>query len=247
MNTIKYHGIKLIRKWPRLFDLSRRIYRFFVPHSPLVEFLKNQLFNKRGSFIQVGANDGITCDAVREILPYVSMNGILVEPVPYLFEKLKANYHHVSQLSFENSAVSYSQAQICINYLSPDYLSKRVDGYSLGGLAGFSEQHIRNHFTESEQNELIIESCNVPCLTIEALIEKYSISKLEALFIDAEGMDAEILLGLNLTKFRPELILYEAAHLGEDLGPVIDKLSSFGYQIHQFGDDTVAIIANEIS
>ena len=43
-------------------------------------------------FIQVGANDGLMCDPIRQFIVKHSWGGILVEPVPDYFELLKKNY-----------------------------------------------------------------------------------------------------------------------------------------------------------
>src|SRR6266700_5808911 len=58
-------------------------------------------------FVQIGANDGMHGDPLRSlILKHASWGGILVEPVPYAFERLKKNYAGRSNLHFENVAVS---------------------------------------------------------------------------------------------------------------------------------------------
>jgi hypothetical protein len=43
-------------------------------------------------FIQVGANDGIFGDPLREHILAHKWRGVLVEPQPEIFEQLKANY-----------------------------------------------------------------------------------------------------------------------------------------------------------
>src|SRR5438552_16548503 len=42
--------------------------------------------------VQVGAHDGAVVDPLRAELVYRRWRGVLVEPVPYVFERLRANY-----------------------------------------------------------------------------------------------------------------------------------------------------------
>src|SRR5688500_19325979 len=56
-------------------------------------------------FVQIGSNDGKTGDPLYEYIKECKWKGILVEPVPYLFEKLKQTYRGFEGLLFENSAI----------------------------------------------------------------------------------------------------------------------------------------------
>jgi FkbM family methyltransferase len=94
----------------------------------------------------------------------------------------------------------------------------------------------------SELNELISEEEGqtrdassfeeVECFTLDSLIEKYGVSRVDFLKIDAEGHELQVLKGCDriLTEFAP-IILYEniAGRQGSNL-PVADYLRSIGYQ-----------------
>ena len=58
-------------------------------------------------FMQIGANEGIMSnDFLHPLILAKRWKGILIEPVPWIFEKLKKNYAHVPGLYFENVAIS---------------------------------------------------------------------------------------------------------------------------------------------
>src|SRR5271157_3744519 len=57
-------------------------------------------------FVQIGANDGVCCDPIREYVIKSHWRGLLVEPVPFLFRRLVENYRDEPQLIFENVAVA---------------------------------------------------------------------------------------------------------------------------------------------
>ncbi len=98
----------------------------------------------------------------------------------------------------------------------------------------------------SELNELISEEEGqtrdassfeeVECFTLDSLIEKYGVSRVDFLKIDAEGHELQVLKGSDrlLTEFAP-IILYEniAGHQGSNL-PVVDYLRSIGYQLFRY-------------
>src|SRR5205814_148392 len=60
--------------------------------------------------VQIGAHDGATMgqDPLRHELLSRPWRGILVEPVPPVFERLKANYRANPRLIFENAAIAES-------------------------------------------------------------------------------------------------------------------------------------------
>ena len=98
----------------------------------------------------------------------------------------------------------------------------------------------------SELNELISEEDGqtrnassfeeVECFTLDSLIEKYGVSRVDFLKIDAEGHELQVLKGSDrlLNEFAP-IILYEniAGHQGSNL-PVADYLRSIGYQLFRY-------------
>jgi hypothetical protein len=55
-------------------------------------------------FVKVGANDGMTGDPCSDIL-LANNKGLLVEPVPYSFDRLKVNFHDSKRFSLELIAI----------------------------------------------------------------------------------------------------------------------------------------------
>ena len=57
-------------------------------------------------FVKVGAHDGITGDPCSDILlANTQWKGLLIEPVPYNFERLKANFQDSQRFCLEQVAV----------------------------------------------------------------------------------------------------------------------------------------------
>src|ERR1035438_3422409 len=63
--------------------------------APVFSLAIHYLLATRGdqlSFIEVGANDGEFDDPLREYIVKYPWKGVLIEPQPDVFERLKANY-----------------------------------------------------------------------------------------------------------------------------------------------------------
>lgn len=72
-----------------IFKKTRKWYHNQWDFDILKEYASNTSNIK---FIQIGSNDGMHGDPVCEYIKRDGWQGILVGPVPYLFEKLKKNY-----------------------------------------------------------------------------------------------------------------------------------------------------------
>jgi hypothetical protein len=57
-------------------------------------------------FVQIGAYDGLKSDPILAFVRDRRWRGILVEPQPDVFEKLKRNYANIPNVIFENLAIA---------------------------------------------------------------------------------------------------------------------------------------------
>ena len=60
--------------------------------------------------MQIGANDGVLDDPLRELITTHHLRGLLIEPLPDLFATLAENYKGETQLSFEQVAIARRRA-----------------------------------------------------------------------------------------------------------------------------------------
>lgn len=97
--------VEYLRKHRRQFDICKRLSRGLGFTNELYEFLKKfSAVNKTCNFIQIGSNDGLANDPLREFVLSKRWKGILVEPVPYLFDRLIDNYKGIDGLYFEKGS-----------------------------------------------------------------------------------------------------------------------------------------------
>src|SRR5580704_6695904 len=123
-NNLLYPMLRHLRSAARRFGFEIRKAPFANFESvPVFDLALQYLLTTRGSeltFIEVGANDGEFNDPLREYIVKFQWRGVLIEPQPDVFERLKLNYAGQSdRLSFENVAISTDTAPIAL-YRLPD-------------------------------------------------------------------------------------------------------------------------------
>lgn len=171
----------------------------------------------QGAFVlQIGAMDGVAFDPVNATIREMGWRGVLVEPIPDMFDALKANYANAAGLSFVNKAVATYDGVIEMTRIDPraveeDGLSKEALGISTtmpdrgilvkagGDLKRILEKHRR--------------TLTVPCCTLDTLLREQTIERVDALVIDTEGADWMILQQFPIARYRPRIIFLEVVHL----------------------------------
>ena len=207
----------------------------------LTHWIRKAFCKKAVTFLQIGSNDGMTRDPIYQL---ISRNngwcGLFVEPVPYLFERLKKNYSSVnnpSRLQFFNGAVNEGVNQIFYfvdehaKYVIPN-LPEWYDQ-----IGSFSKEHIISHMEGIL--EPFIRYSEIKGISLPELINEFELSQLDLLHIDTEGYDWKILSQLDLGKIQPTVILYEYKHLNDsNIALSIDRLSQ-KYELFRFKNDFI--------
>jgi FkbM family methyltransferase len=228
-SLLYYYLIKMYYSWkPKYIDIDQVISNFSAA-------------NQKTFFIQVGSNDGKMQDPIYKYITQDGWNGILIEPVKYLFDKLQENYEgYKSQLYFENVAISKQ------NGIQKFYSLKRTDDPSVPfwaeGLGSFNKDVILKHKIYIPQIEDLIIEQDLQTITLSDLQKKHNINGPDVLMIDTEGYDYEILKTYPFNEFRPSIIIYEHRHLSKaDYKESMAYIRSFGYTLYAFECDTLAI------
>src|SRR4051794_31449454 len=69
-------------------------------------------------FVKIGANDGITGDPCSDILlTNTNWRGLLIEPVPYCFDRLRANFQDSRRFCLEQVAIGASAGEVTFYYV----------------------------------------------------------------------------------------------------------------------------------
>lgn len=206
-----------------------------------VQYWLNRYFRNTHSFIvQIGSNDGVTGDPIYHLArSRFRSKVLLVEPVPYLFEKLKQNYPDRRRFIFENVAINdgskqqfYYVRKEVVNEL--EHLPVWYDQ-----LGSFYKENIIKHLNGVLTPH--IEEITIEGITLEELFKKNEVKALDLLHIDTEGYDWKILSQLNLNIIKPTIILFEHKHLQETERKRAISFLEQEYEIFQFAGDYLCI------
>jgi FkbM family methyltransferase len=162
-------------------------------------------------FIQIGAYDGRKGDPIYELIRRNHWTGILVEPQPDIFDRLKQNYAGFPGLVFENAAIAEEGTPVTLYKLKDEYAHLfRCDHRQL---SSFNPEIIMRHLSQPVDIRSALQPVETPCLSFAALIKKHDVTKIDLLQIDVEGYDFEIIKGIDFEKIAPKVIHFEHAHL----------------------------------
>ena len=236
--------VKFIKQYPFLFDVSKRISRLIGNSNPIYECLKEfSQLRPEISFLQIGSNDGISNDPLREfIVGNSKWQGCFVEPLPHLFKRLKKNYQFLGRnnLRYENVAVSDQTGELSFYRVKSEF-HKEFPSY-IDQIASFERSHIISHFPDHPNINDKIEMVNVKTLSIAKIADSFRESGIGILHLDVEGHEAVILSGFPFDSYLPEIILFEVMHLTITERKKISELLSYkGYSIFEVDMDTIAL------
>jgi FkbM family methyltransferase len=190
-------GVDIVPYRPCPVENSLNILGFVIEHY----LASRDSFN----FVQVGANNGVLWDPLHEAIVAHHLAGLLVEPLPDVFEQLKANYSGESQLVFENAAIAEQNGTRTLYRVKPD---ADVPEYA-HGLASFNRANL-------DLFKRFVQEVPVPTLTVSSLLQKHHIDHATLLQIDTEGYDYEIIKMFFHEGVFPDIINFEHVYLSGD-------------------------------
>ena len=170
----------------------------------------DKLFNhkKKGFYIELGANNGLTQSNSAFFEKNRNWTGILIEPSLKAFLDCKKNRPN----------------SLCLNYACVS--NKYVGEYIYGD---FSEKKLMASVNGQrlKSKKLV----KVPAITLEKILDKCLDNRIiDFLSLDTEGYELNILEGLNLDKYRPKYLLIEIYKKDKD--KIFSFLESKKYKLH---------------
>lgn len=232
----------------RLGEGVRRIYRRTSPRlvRTWTEVLHGLAAGRRDlRFVQVGANDSGYGDPLRYHILHNHWRGLLIEPLPHIFARLKTRYPDIDGLQFANVAIDTESGE------RPFYHLRRSDEPGLplwyDMLGSFIKQNVLDHQQYlADIPERIVET-PVRCMTFDQVCAEHDVAQFDLLHIDAEGYDYEVLRTVDLTRYGVSAVLFEQKHLSaSDYDASLAQLHAAGFLTHTDAVDTLAIASNSL-
>jgi FkbM family methyltransferase len=198
-------------------------------------------------FVQIGANDGVMSDPLHAFVVKTAWRGILVEPVPYLFERLRRNYPARPGLVFENVAIAAEPGQRPFYYLRETVGDSALPDWH-AGLGSFLREVVVKHAGDIPDLEDRLVVQDVPCLTFAGLCQRHGFDQVDLLHMDTEGYDYEIIKTIDFTRYRPRLLVYEHHHLSPaDRVECLQRLQAAGYECIGEGLDAICLNLRDLT
>jgi FkbM family methyltransferase len=210
-----------------------------------VQRLLRQTIESRPEFsiLQVGAYDGISNDAVHDLLvAYEHVRAVLLEPQPGPFSLLQERWGGSSRVVPVRAALSDSTGERPLYRIADAFKHKHPFPDQVSSFYRWRVEHACSRYVWRPSEEYIT-SVPVPTVDWRTLVRRHG--RFDFVAIDAEGYDAEVLEQIDLTENPPDIILYEHALLPRRIRKRCERLlTSHGYAVTQVNqNDTLATLA----
>lgn len=182
----------------------------------VVELLNGK---KNGTFVELGAADGVLGSTTYRLEKDFGWNGVLIEPLKHYYDKIR---------SYRNASFMFN---ICVAEQEGVVEFTRIDGYSnmLSGISNnYSKEHLSRISKEVNSMNQVIHKDMIECRKLESILKECNITQVDYLSVDVEGAELSVVksLGMETNPIRPLLIGCENNY-GEN--EVEGYLAVFGY------------------
>ena len=189
------------------------------------------------TFIEIG-----TCDFDTN-LPLIESGewkGIMCEPAPIYFGNLKKQSEEIKNsenLILENLAISDYNGKLDFAVARNDHSVE--NSWQRGISSVVSDNHSGERLFDYDANKnLIAETIEVPCLTLDDLIHKHKVKYIDYLKIDTEGHEMNIIDAYSWD-VKPTIIKLEHMHIDDIYMATL--LQDKGYIVYTEERDIYAI------
>jgi FkbM family methyltransferase len=177
-----------------------------------------------GFFIESGANDGISQSNTALYEFKYNWTGLLIEPNPKKFFECK---------KLRKNSIVENYALVSDNY-TDEFISGNFneDGYaeSLMSMVYDSGDWVDEELLKHKNNisDRLIE---VPAITLNKLLVKHDIKKINFISLDVEGYEISVLNGFDIEKYKPNYIMIETTTFDNRRKVIFDYMSEREYSI----------------
>lgn len=204
---------------------------------------------RRPFVVQIGANDGTTMDPLHRLLETHALPGLMVEPQPAAFAKLRANRGHLPGLRFEQALIGSADGSATLYVLRagvdvPEWLGQAAS-MDRNQLFCVLDAYLRSEGQPRSASDVLamIEPVQLPALTMCSLLDRHQVEQVDLLVLDTMGYDHALLRSFPFERTHPQVIQFEHRLLTrEQHADCISLLSAQGYGLCQVDMDTVAVL-----
>lgn len=189
------------------------------------QFILEYFKDKTGTFLSIGENDGVTLSNVRA-LALLGWRGVMVEPSPTAFTRLKENYKDMTGFYFYPFALGITNSKVKL-WDSGSHLKNGDHGL----LSTLNENELSRWNGSTEFN--LVE---VQCYRWKTFLNRLSIKNFDFISIDCEGLDSAILKQMDLTETSCICVEWNGK---PELKELFDKMMGGFHIIYTSGENLV--------
>ena len=194
-------------------ETGEKLYSQYDEELIIRDFFGDQ---RDGFFVDVGCYDYKDLSTTYYLEKHLGWSGIGVDAN----DAMRAGYEkHRPRTKFENYAVTDNSGLELSFFLN-------VGGEGVSSLSrSWIENSIHSFF--GPDVEPMIREVKVPAITLDDLLEKNGVEKIDFLSMDIEGHELTALAGFDIERFSPELVCIEAA---ADQEAILRYFAENGYE-----------------
>jgi len=166
------------------------------------EFLYRTFFKGKtdGTFIDIGAHDGVTYNNTYFFEKNLGWKGICIEPHPDVFNQLKNNRHCVC---VEGCIYDKSATVKFLKVVS--HIGEHTNMLS-GILENYDDRHLMRVQSEISEGKGACETIEVKCYKINDLLKQQGIKHIDYLSLDIEGGELDVLKSIDYDAYEIDVI-----------------------------------------
>lgn len=196
------------------------MHKFYGQFTPSVDqFIFERYFRDtgiKGIFVECGAFDGLTECSCKFFEESMSWKGYNIEPVPWVYKRLRDNRPDSINI---NRALSSKSGSAIFQAVDHPTFGKDCTNGSL--------EHTDAHMSHLQDVGCSFVPVEVSLVTWSGFIQQYKVRHVDLLVLDVEGHELSVIEGMRGCEVLPDLICIEVGHL--DLGEIRNRLATLGY------------------
>lgn len=203
--------LRLLKRRPGLRSGSAQFFGFDKLDERLVQYVRRG----RGTFVELGAFDGVTQSNTAWLEANRGWRGILIEAIPEAYEQCVRNRPLAKVVNCACVSSDYPQPTVDMVYSG---LMSIVRGARTSDLDDDAWVSLGERLQEVERY-----TCTVPARTLTCVLDSWKLRTFDLLSLDVEGYELEVLKGFDLERFGPRNILVEDSGAGDDVAQFLTR------------------------
>ena len=188
-------------------------------------YLEDNVFKgfKNGTFVDVGAHNGVLFNNTLFFEKQHDWNGINIEPIPTVYDSLVLNRPNCTNI---NCAVFRSEG-------TSDFICNTGYCQMLSGLSSEYDDHhhawVKREREEQQHGPVTTEVIKVPTKRLDAICREHNITHINYLSIDVEGGEKAVIESINFSEITIDVIGFEDNYHSDNTRWIINYLQDNGF------------------